>query len=182
MGFRQGSPRDAEHMQALFGKAWVNDETWSNDGRVVTRPGGTSAWVDRRMDERRLSRVTRGCGSRMLRDDSSEHAYCVAKNLPIAVIRRHSPSRNWCVPSPLAKPDGPVTSTESQAGMPSPRISSTAGTPVDNRWGGGLPPITPPPDDVNKLQVADPLKRSCALATPASVTRRPSCRPVPEAR
>jgi hypothetical protein len=24
-------------MQALFGKAWVNDETWSNDGRVVTR-------------------------------------------------------------------------------------------------------------------------------------------------
>jgi len=37
MGFRQGSPRDAEHMQALFGKAWVNDETWSNDGRVVTR-------------------------------------------------------------------------------------------------------------------------------------------------
>jgi hypothetical protein len=39
--------------------------------------------------------------------------------------------------------------------MPSPRISSTAGTPVDNRWVGGLPPITPPPDDVNKLQVAD---------------------------
>jgi hypothetical protein len=95
MGFRQGSPRDAEHMQALFGKAWVNDETWSNDGRVVTRRverprGSIDEWMNR------LSRVTRGCGSRMLRDDSSEHAYCVAKNLPIAVIRRHSPSRNCC--------------------------------------------------------------------------------------
>ena len=37
LAFRQGSPQDAERMQALFGKAWVNDESWSNDGRTMTR-------------------------------------------------------------------------------------------------------------------------------------------------
>ena len=37
LAFRQGSPQDAERMQALFGKAWVNDESWSSDGRTVTR-------------------------------------------------------------------------------------------------------------------------------------------------
>jgi TraM recognition site of TraD and TraG len=37
LAFRQGSPRDAERMQALFGKAWVNDESWSSDGRTMTR-------------------------------------------------------------------------------------------------------------------------------------------------
>src|SRR5207244_3290494 len=35
--FRQGSPQDAERMQALFGKAWMTDESWSNDGRVYKR-------------------------------------------------------------------------------------------------------------------------------------------------
>jgi hypothetical protein len=35
--FRQGSPQDAERMQALFGKAWAIDESWSNDGRVTKR-------------------------------------------------------------------------------------------------------------------------------------------------
>jgi hypothetical protein len=34
---RQGSPQDAERMQARFGKAWVNDESWSNDGCTMTR-------------------------------------------------------------------------------------------------------------------------------------------------
>jgi len=37
LAFRQGSPQDAERMQALFGKAWVNDESWSSDGRTMTR-------------------------------------------------------------------------------------------------------------------------------------------------
>jgi TraM recognition site of TraD and TraG len=37
LAFRQGSPQDAERMQALFGKAWVNDESWSSDGRTTTR-------------------------------------------------------------------------------------------------------------------------------------------------
>ncbi len=37
MGFRQGSPRDAQHMQALFGQAFVIDESWTNDGRVTKR-------------------------------------------------------------------------------------------------------------------------------------------------
>ena len=27
LAFRQGSPRDAEHMQALFGQAWTQDTT-----------------------------------------------------------------------------------------------------------------------------------------------------------
>src|ERR671932_1627994 len=37
IGFRQGSRRDAELMQGLFGEAWVTDQSWSNDGRTVTR-------------------------------------------------------------------------------------------------------------------------------------------------
>src|SRR5437667_6511060 len=37
LAFRQGSPQDARQMEALFGKAWVNDESWSNDGRTMTR-------------------------------------------------------------------------------------------------------------------------------------------------
>src|SRR5947209_17281848 len=37
MGFRQGSPRDAQHMQALFGQAFVIDESWTNNGRVTKR-------------------------------------------------------------------------------------------------------------------------------------------------
>jgi hypothetical protein len=37
LAFRQGSPQDAERMQALFGQAWVTDESWSNDGRVTKR-------------------------------------------------------------------------------------------------------------------------------------------------
>jgi hypothetical protein len=35
--FRMGSPQDAERMQALFGKAWMIDETWSSDGRATKR-------------------------------------------------------------------------------------------------------------------------------------------------
>jgi hypothetical protein len=35
--FRQASPQDAERTQALFGKAWVNNEAWSSDGRTTTR-------------------------------------------------------------------------------------------------------------------------------------------------
>jgi hypothetical protein len=35
--FRQGSPQDAERMQALFGKTWTIDESWSSDGRVTKR-------------------------------------------------------------------------------------------------------------------------------------------------
>jgi hypothetical protein len=37
LAFRQGSPQDAERMQALFGKAWAIDESWSSDGRVTKR-------------------------------------------------------------------------------------------------------------------------------------------------
>lgn len=37
LAFRQGSPQDAERMQALFGLARVTDQSWSNDGRTVTR-------------------------------------------------------------------------------------------------------------------------------------------------
>ena len=37
LAFRQGSPQDAERMQALFGKAWTIDEAWSSDGRVTKR-------------------------------------------------------------------------------------------------------------------------------------------------
>src|SRR5207249_2274364 len=37
MGFRQGSPRDAQHMRDLFGQAWVKDESWRSDGLVTTR-------------------------------------------------------------------------------------------------------------------------------------------------
>ncbi|HYW89950.1 MAG TPA: hypothetical protein VFB50_19410 [Chloroflexota bacterium] len=33
LAFRQGSPRDAEHMQALFGQAWTQDTTRYSDGR-----------------------------------------------------------------------------------------------------------------------------------------------------
>jgi hypothetical protein len=37
LAFRQGSPQDAERMQALFGQHYVIDESWSNDGRVTKR-------------------------------------------------------------------------------------------------------------------------------------------------
>jgi HNH endonuclease/TraM recognition site of TraD and TraG len=37
LAFRQGSPQDAERMQALFGQAWVNDESWRSDGLTTTR-------------------------------------------------------------------------------------------------------------------------------------------------
>src|SRR4051794_20863113 len=33
LAFRQGSPQDAERMQALFGQAWVEDRTRYSDGR-----------------------------------------------------------------------------------------------------------------------------------------------------
>jgi hypothetical protein len=37
LAFRQGSPQDAERMQALFGQHYVVDESWSSDGRVTKR-------------------------------------------------------------------------------------------------------------------------------------------------
>jgi hypothetical protein len=37
LAFRQGSPQDAERLQALFGQHSVVDESWSNDGRVTKR-------------------------------------------------------------------------------------------------------------------------------------------------
>jgi hypothetical protein len=37
MGFRQASPRDAQHMRDLFGQGWVKDESWRSDGLVTTR-------------------------------------------------------------------------------------------------------------------------------------------------
>jgi Type IV secretion-system coupling protein DNA-binding domain len=37
LAFRQGSPRDAEHMQALFGRQWVEDVAWRSDGLLTTR-------------------------------------------------------------------------------------------------------------------------------------------------
>jgi hypothetical protein len=37
LAFRQGSPQDAERMQALFGQARVKDESWRSDGLVTTR-------------------------------------------------------------------------------------------------------------------------------------------------
>jgi hypothetical protein len=37
LAFRQGSPQDAERMQALFGQHYVTDESWSTDGRVTKR-------------------------------------------------------------------------------------------------------------------------------------------------
>jgi hypothetical protein len=42
LAFRQGSPQDAERVQALFGQAYVKDESWRSDGmttaRLVERP------------------------------------------------------------------------------------------------------------------------------------------------
>ena len=38
IGFRQGSPRDAQMMQALFGQHWVEDVTRYSDGRSSYRP------------------------------------------------------------------------------------------------------------------------------------------------
>src|SRR5207237_6374352 len=35
--FRQGSPQDAERMQALFGQTWVEDLTRYSDGRSSSR-------------------------------------------------------------------------------------------------------------------------------------------------
>src|SRR5438128_4211938 len=51
LAFRQGSPQDTERMQALFGKAWVNDESWRSDGltttRMVERPRvSTDEWMN----------------------------------------------------------------------------------------------------------------------------------------
>lgn len=37
MGFRQGSPHDAQRMAALFGQAWVDDVTRWSDGRTSSR-------------------------------------------------------------------------------------------------------------------------------------------------
>src|SRR5919202_2114359 len=37
MAFRQGSPADARHMEALFGQGWVKDESWRSDGVTTTR-------------------------------------------------------------------------------------------------------------------------------------------------
>jgi hypothetical protein len=37
LAFGQGSPQDAERMQALFGQARVKDESWRCDGMVTTR-------------------------------------------------------------------------------------------------------------------------------------------------
>jgi hypothetical protein len=37
IGFRQGSPRDAELLQALFGQEWVEDVSWRSDGLLTTR-------------------------------------------------------------------------------------------------------------------------------------------------
>jgi hypothetical protein len=37
LAFRQGSPRDAELVQALFGKAWAEDVAWRSDGLLTTR-------------------------------------------------------------------------------------------------------------------------------------------------
>jgi len=37
LAFRQGSPQDAERMQALFGQAWIEDLTRYSDGRFSTR-------------------------------------------------------------------------------------------------------------------------------------------------
>jgi hypothetical protein len=44
LAFRQGSPQDAEQMQALVGRAWVTNESWSSDGR----------WTKRRVERPRV--------------------------------------------------------------------------------------------------------------------------------
>ena len=46
---------------------------------------------------------------------------------------------NWVASALLPEPAGPVTSSESQAGMPPPSISSSAATPVDRRLVGRVP-------------------------------------------
>jgi HNH endonuclease len=38
LAFRQGSPQDAERMQALFGQALIDDVAWRSDGLTTTRP------------------------------------------------------------------------------------------------------------------------------------------------
>jgi hypothetical protein len=37
LAFRQGSPEDAERMQALFGTRWIDDTAWSDRGYSTTR-------------------------------------------------------------------------------------------------------------------------------------------------
>jgi hypothetical protein len=37
LGFRQGSPQDARQLEALFGQAFVKDESWRSDGLITTR-------------------------------------------------------------------------------------------------------------------------------------------------
>ena len=41
LAFRQGSPADARHMEALFGQVYTNDVMrWSNGGRFAGRSNG----------------------------------------------------------------------------------------------------------------------------------------------
>lgn len=37
LAFRQGSPTDAQRMEALFGQTWIKDEAWRSDGLTTTR-------------------------------------------------------------------------------------------------------------------------------------------------
>lgn len=67
LAFRQGSPQDAERMQALFGQAWVEDVAWRSDGMTTTRRVERPRVADRRMAEWSSPgrRVAAGCTGRL---------------------------------------------------------------------------------------------------------------------
>jgi hypothetical protein len=130
LAFRQGSPQDAERMQALFGKAWTIDESWSNDGRTTTRrverwrvsidefmnalePG--DAWL-------RVAPVDRGWRQERVR---------VA--LPQAV-----PDHPIYIPAVSRQPRLPVANPDNEAVSPTRPTNSGAPSGAGNGSAGGV--------------------------------------------
>ena len=149
--FRQGSPQDAERMQALFGQAWVKDESWRSDGTTTTRmverprvsidewmnalePG--DAWlrvapVDRGWRQQRV-RVALPTRKEPSESDSEINAPHVG--------RGHFPSEQSSPPRP---PRGPLPRPSSGGGERTPSLSAP-GEPTSTKRLPAPPPECPP--------------------------------------